>query len=326
MQSARPWWTRLARFTSTNARACGSSAMSSTTAASRGSAVPACVQPKRAGSPASTPSSWPDIMRRTSPALRVVRSRLESWITKGTPSAESCTSNSTCAMPCRQADSSAGSVFSGKCSASPRCATIVGSMRGIIVVPWILAACIAAACSRQESGWEQARREDSVAGYEAYLARFPTGPEARQARAAIEGLHDAEAWARAGRLATPEAWQRYLGEFPDGRHAVQARQWLIEFIPPGPAPVDGRYVVQLGAYSTEVAARADRTRAAERHAAALAGIGLRIVAPRGPADSIWRLRTDGLAEVQARDLCARLRAGGVDCVPLPDDSAGYAPP
>ena len=106
----------------------------------------------------------------------------------------------------------------------------------------------------------------------------------------------------------------------------QARQWLIDFIPPGPAPVDGRYVVQLGAYSTEAAARADRARAAERHAAALAGIGLRIVAPRGPADSIWRLRTDGLAEAQARDLCARLRAGGVDCVPLPDDSAGYAPP
>ena len=90
--------------------------------------------------------------------------------------------------------------------------------------------------------------------------------------------------------------------------------------------MDGRYVVQLGAYSTEVAARADRARAAEVHAATLAGIGLRIVAPRAPADSIWRLRTDGLVEVAARDLCARLRAGGVDCVPLPDDSAGDPPP
>ncbi len=175
-----------------------------------------------------------------------MRSRAASWITKGTPSAESCTSNSTCAIPCRQADSSAGSVFSGKCSASPRCATIAGSMRRIIVVPWILAALIAAACSRQESGWERARREDSLAAYEDYLARYPAGPHAGEARAALDGLHDAEAWSRAERLATPEAWQRYLGEFPDGRHAAGARQRLIDFIPPGPQPADGRYVVQLG--------------------------------------------------------------------------------
>jgi hypothetical protein len=199
-------------------------------------------------------------------------------------------------------------------------------MRRIIVVPWILAALIAAACSRQESGWERARREDSLAAYEGYLARYPAGPHAGEARAALEGMHDAEAWSRAERLATPEAWQRYLGEFPDGRHAAGARQRLIDFIPPGPPPADGRYVVQLGAYSTEAAARADLERAAVAHAGALAGVGLRIIAPRAPSDSIWRLRTDALVEAPARDLCARLRAGGVDCVPLPDDSAGDPPP
>jgi len=193
-------------------------------------------------------------------------------------------------------------------------------------VPWILAALIAAACSREESGWERARREDSLAAYEGYLARYPVGPHAGEARAALDGMHDSEAWSRAERLATPEAWQRYLGEFPDGRNSAKARQRLIDFIPPGPQPVDGRYVVQLGAYSTEAAARADLERAAVAHAGALAGIGLRIIAPRAPADSIWRLRTDALVEVPARDLCARLRAGGVDCVPLPDDSAGDPPP
>jgi SPOR domain len=199
-------------------------------------------------------------------------------------------------------------------------------MRGIIVVPWILAAAIAAACSREESGWDRARRDDSVASYESYLERFPAGPHAGQARAALAGLRDAGAWARAERLGTPEAWQRYLGEFPDGRHAGQARQRLIDFIPAGPTPADGRYVVQLGAYSSEAAARADLARSAERHGAVLGGTGLRVVAPRGQPDSIWRLRTDALAEDSARDLCARLRAGGVDCVPLPEDSAGQPPP
>jgi SPOR domain len=199
-------------------------------------------------------------------------------------------------------------------------------MRRIIVVPWILAGLIAAGCSGQESGWERARREDSLAAYEAYLASYPAGPHAGEARAALDGLRDAAAWSRAERLATPEAWQRYLGEFPDGRNAAKARQRLIDFIPPAPITLDGRYVVQLGAYSTEAAARADLARAAEEHVAALAGIGLRVIAPGDPADSIWRLRTDGLAEAPARDLCARLRAGGVDCVPLPEDSAGEPPP
>ena len=193
-------------------------------------------------------------------------------------------------------------------------------------MPWILAACIALGCSRQESGWDRAQREDSAAAYESYLARYPAGPHAAQARAALDGMRDAEAWARAERLGTPEAWQRYLGEFPDGRDAPRARQWLIDFIPPGPKSTDGRYVVQLAAYSTEAAARADLPRAAARHAAALSGLGLRIVAPPGPVNSIWRLRTDALDEASARDLCARLRTGGVDCVPRPDDSAGQPPP
>ena len=133
-------------------------------------------------------------------------------------------------------------------------------------------------------------------------------------------------WSRAERLATPEAWQRYLGEFPDGRNTAKARQRLIDFIPPDSITPDGRYVVQLGAYSTEAAARADLARAAGAHMADLSGIGIRVIAPRDAADSIWRLRTDALAEVPARDLCARLREGGVDCVPLPDDSAGEPPP
>ena len=193
-------------------------------------------------------------------------------------------------------------------------------------MPWILAAAITAACSREESGWEGARDNDSVASYESYLERFPSGPHSAEARAALAVLRDGAAWARAERLGTPEAWQRYLGDFPDGRHAGQARQRLIDFIPPGPAPAGGLYVVQLGAYSTEAAARADLAQSVALHAGVLGGTGLRVIAPRGQVDSIWRLRTGALAQVSARDLCARLRAAGVDCVPLPDDSAGQPPP
>ena len=190
----------------------------------------------------------------------------------------------------------------------------------------MLAAFFAASCSRQESAWSAARREGTAAAYEDYLSRYPTGPRAAEARAAIASIRDAEAWSRAERLATPEAWQRYLGEFPDGDHAESARQRLIAFIPPGPPPASGLYVVQVGAYSSEEAAKAGLARASVERGAELAGIGLEVVAPRVPADAIWRLRTLALPEAAARAMCGRLRAAGVDCVPLPDDSAGQPAP
>ena len=190
----------------------------------------------------------------------------------------------------------------------------------------MVAACLAAACSRQETAWKAARRENSAAAYEAYLASYPAGPQASQARAAISAIRDAQAWSRAERLATPEAWQRYLAEFPEGRNVDAARRRLIAFIPPGPPPATGLYVVQVGAYSTETAARAGLARAAEEHDAELGGAGLVVTPPRDLADTIWRLRTEPLPEPAAREMCERLRSAGVDCVPLPDDSAGDAPP
>jgi hypothetical protein len=199
-------------------------------------------------------------------------------------------------------------------------------MRGIIVATWLLAALLCASCSRQEGAWTAARRENSAAAYEDYLSRYPAGPRAAEARAAIAAIREAEAWSRAERLATPEAWQRYLGEFPDGDHADGARQRLIAFIPPGPPPASGLYVVQVGAYSTEAAAKTGLARAAAEHGTELAGIGLEVAWPRVPDEAIWRLRTLPLPEAAAREMCGRLRAAGVDCVPLPDDSAGQPAP
>ena len=110
------------------------------------------------------------------------------------------------------------------------------------------------------------------------------------------------------------------------RHAEEARRRLIAFIPPGPPPASGLYVVQVGAYSSEAAAQGGLARANAEHGTELAGTGLVVIAPREAAEAIWRLRTAAIAEDAARDLCARLRTAGVDCVPLPDDSAGQPAP
>jgi hypothetical protein len=198
-------------------------------------------------------------------------------------------------------------------------------MRAIIVAPWILAACAAAGCSRQESAWRDARREDTIAAYQVYLERFPAGAHAGEARAWIAALREGEDWARAERLGTPEAWQRYLGAWPDGRHAGEAKRLLVAFIPPAPAPA-GVFEIQLGAWSDDALARAGLERIVREHADALAGVAARLATPDEAGDSLWRLRAGPLEEPAARALCAELRSAGADCLPLPAVSTGDPAP
>jgi hypothetical protein len=194
------------------------------------------------------------------------------------------------------------------------------------IVVWIVAAGVLAACSRQESSWQDAAAENSIAAYERYLADFPAGPHAGIASARVAELMEQEAWSRANRLQTPEAWQRYLGEWPNGRHAPAARRQLTRFMPDDVPAAGAAWSVQLGAYSSEAAARKDLARHARERAGELSGVRLVIRAPSGIATDVWRLRTTPLDEATARELCGKLREHGVDCVPVVDESAGHAPP
>lgn len=172
-----------------------------------------------------------------------------------------------------------------------------------------------AACSRQEAGWREAARADSIAAYEAYLSRYPAGAHGAEARARMLSLREEQDWARAGRLRTPESWQRYLADWPDGRHAAEAQRQLARYVPTH-AATDGDWSVQLGAFSNESAARTARERHTREHAGDLAGLPLVVLAPRTDPADVWRLRTGPLSEGEARELCARLRGQDVDCVPV----------
>jgi SPOR domain len=209
-------------------------------------------------------------------------------------------------------------------------------MRGIIVTSCLAAAVAIAACSRQEPAWEAARRENSQAAYADYMARFPAGAHAAEARAAIRVLQDDEAWARAERIGTPEAWQRYLGDWTAGRHVVLAQQMLVGFIPPAspapvaptPPPVQGvvTFEIQLGAWRDESAAREALAAWQGERAPRLEGQAVRLVAPFGAGPALWRLRAGPLEETAARALCTRIKEAGADCVPAIAISAGDPPP
>ena len=179
----------------------------------------------------------------------------------------------------------------------------------------MIAACVAAACSRQESAWQDAARRNTPAAYQAYLERYPRGAHAADAHAGIAAAREAGAWARAERLETPEAWQRYLAEWPEGAHAPLARRSLVEFIPPPPAPAPGGYEIQLGAWADEGAARAAHAGWAGRQAD-LGGQVPRIEGPEPGAPAVWRLRAGPYDEAAARVVCEDLESAGVDCVAL----------
>lgn len=184
------------------------------------------------------------------------------------------------------------------------------------IVVAFLAATLATGCSRQETGWRQAAKRDTVAAYEEYLGRFPAGAYSAEAHARILELREAEAWALAERVRAPEAWQRYLAAWPEGQHAPAARRELADFAPIVPAaPISG-HAAQLGAYSSESAARTDLARLLRDHAELLEGQGWQVTAPAAGAASLWRLRVGPLTEPAARELCASLKSRGVDCVPV----------
>jgi cell division septation protein DedD len=154
-----------------------------------------------------------------------------------------------------------------------------------------------------------------VSAYETYLEHFPAGAHADEARTRIHELHEEREWARATQLQTPEAWQRYLGAYPGGRYAAAAREQLSDFVLARAPSGDRPYAIQLGAYSSEAAARADLARLSRDHADLLGELKLHIEPPTAGVPPLWRLRTGPLAETAARRICVDLESRAVDCVP-----------
>ncbi len=194
-------------------------------------------------------------------------------------------------------------------------------MRGQCILAWLMCGCLLAACSRQETGWREARGENSVLAYEHYLEQFPAGAHAAEARARIGELREESEWVRANQLGTPEAFQRYLGAYPDGRHAAAARDRLSDFVlarAPPSEPAARTFTAQFGAFSKEAAARSLLARLARDHADLLQGMELRIQPPAAGTRDPWRLRTRPLDEAAVRGLCARFEARDIDCVPGAD--------
>ena len=79
-----------------------------------------------------------------------------------------------------------------------------------------------------DDAFTQAQAADTAAAYRTYLADYPNGRHAAQARqlrdAALARVRDDAAFARAQQADTAAAYAGYLATYPDGRHARAARR------------------------------------------------------------------------------------------------------
>ena len=216
-------------------------------------------------------------------------------------------------------------------------------MTAVRLLALLVVLLVLAGCSRQESAWRQAERQDSVAAYEAYLRDYPAGAHAPEARTRLSDLREQQEWDRSLRFNTPEAFQRYLSRYPSGRYAEAARERLSDFVlgrspdaaepvppteaeaPPTPPPTSGKLIaaasgagefrVQLGAFSAgEQAARRAWQDLARRHGDLLGGLVPRIDVIRKDGRSLWRLQAGPLTEARAREVCAGIKARGGACL------------
>jgi hypothetical protein len=84
-----------------------------------------------------------------------------------------------------------------------------------------------AACSNPKADFAEAARQDTVAAYEAFLAKHPRAEAAAAARERIGGL----LWAEAEKDGTRAAYTRLLADpragtrLPDARRAIEALDW-----------------------------------------------------------------------------------------------------
>jgi SPOR domain len=96
-----------------------------------------------------------------------------------------------------------------------------------LLLPGLLSCILVVACGSAKYEWSQANSLNTVAAYQAFLAKFPNDAHAAEANNRISELKDAQAWAKAQSASSVPAYQEYLAAEPNGAHAQDARDEIV---------------------------------------------------------------------------------------------------
>jgi hypothetical protein len=90
-----------------------------------------------------------------------------------------------------------------------------------VVFP-VIGLAVLAACGGEAADYQAAIDRGTVEAYDDYLARYPAGAYANEARAKKSALEDSLSWAHAESEASEAAYETYLAQSPSGAFAVVA--------------------------------------------------------------------------------------------------------
>jgi hypothetical protein len=199
-----------------------------------------------------------------------------------------------------------------------------------------------AACSGERGDWRSAEAADTVEAYDHFIEQHPDSEHVTQARSRLAQLAEDREWQRASTANTAAAYREFLAQHPNGKWAGEARIRVENFAlaeapvadaaavaPPAetaaPAPVPrrdpaappssgGEFGIQLGAFSTEAAARAQWQQLQSRHRPQLGNLQPEVQRAASGSGTVFRLQARVGAEPRARGICAALQQMSQPCV------------
>jgi cell division septation protein DedD len=210
---------------------------------------------------------------------------------------------------------------------------------------------VLAGCSRRQDAWEEARAANTPAAYEQFLASYPEGEFASQARARAAELREAGAWQKAIAANTLDAYREFIRVYPDGRMSDEARIRIESFglsapvpesapglatlagptnlapagnvpsaaqtgsvAPQPPARGEG-FRIQLGAFAGgEKQAMSEWRRLHAEFPALLQGLTPGVKLSTTTSGHLYRLQAGSMSEARARSICSALKTEGRACV------------
>ncbi len=205
----------------------------------------------------------------------------------------------------------------------------------------LLAATTLWACSSAQQDWNKANTTNTVAAYQEYLSKHPTGEHSTEATDRIRSLQDEEAWSQAKQADSLDAYQDYLQKQPAGSHVKEAQDaitglqrasdWktaqstgtvaaLQDFLkkyPTGPEADEAKaklnamtgYRVQLAAAKTEKQAQRERDQLHAKYGNLLHDV---VVVPANSGKS-YGVTSGPMSQSEADSACAELKKAHHSC-------------
>ncbi|MCS6946353.1 MAG: SPOR domain-containing protein [Steroidobacteraceae bacterium] len=178
---------------------------------------------------------------------------------------------------------------------------------------------------QEESAWERATAADTVASYQEFLGKFPEGKWAEEARIRIENFTTLAAGGTpapvTGANPAPAAKPATTVAARSGAAPATSADAGAAATAAGPTAAsaaavapDGRFRIQLGAFSASAKAQSEWQRLSVKYAAELGALRPSIEAADTDGGKLYRLQAIVGDESRARSLCAALSAGGQGCL------------